>query len=301
MTTKIKNIAIILKPKVVLELSNVLPHLSEWLHRRKKTIYFPYSEMDRVKKIFKNIPKYIHFLSDSEIQSQSDMIITLGGDGTLIGLARTCTKKSPPIFGINMGRLGFITEFSKHEFYEGLTEAIKGNFTSTKRHLYQCQILQRGKVIDKGFFLNDAVINKNDISRMFSLAVEADNENIYNLSGDGLIISSPIGSTAYSLAAGGPIIHPNVNGVVLTPICPHSLTHRPIVISDRSKVYVTTSKESCATTLTLDGQQAFDIDPSKKILITKSSVRFVKLIDNPERTYFHTLKEKFKHGRRDDE
>src|SRR5690606_1398875 len=124
-------------------------------------------------------------------------------------------------------------------------------------------------------------------------------EHIYDLSGDGLIISSPIGSTAYSLAAGGPIIHPQVGALVLTPICAHSLTHRPIVVPDDMRITVKSRDKDEAIHLTLDGQQLLDINPYQVIKISKSKARYVKLVQNSERTFFHTLKVKFTHGRRE--
>ncbi|EQC44840.1 NAD(+)/NADH kinase [Bacteriovorax sp. BSW11_IV] len=298
MSSKIKNVAVIIKPKVIGELATILPNLTEWLHRKKVNVAFSINDQDRIKKIYKAQLKNVSFLDFENLLKSSDLVITLGGDGTFIGVARKCNKDAPPIFGVNMGRLGFITEFSKHEFYESLAQTLEGKFETLKLNLFQVQVFKKEKSLFKGHFLNDAVVNKNDISRMFTLAVESEDENIYNLAGDGLIISSPIGSTAYSLAAGGPIIHPSVGSMALTPICAHSLTHRPMVISDRSKIFVRPLQESGVITLTLDGQEAYDLKPGERIQITRSS-RFVTLVKNPERTYYHTLKEKFKHGRRD--
>ncbi len=296
---EIENIAIILKPREIQGFTTILPNLTDWLKRRKKTIFFLDKEEDRLKKIYRNTKFEINYLSFKELHTEVDLIITLGGDGTLIGVCRKSTSKTPPIFGVNMGRLGFITEFSKVEFYDYLSEVLKGSFKTVKRHLYTAEIQEKNTTKEKGFFLNDAVINKHDISRMFSLSVETNEEPIYNLSGDGLIISSPIGSTAYSLAAGGPIIHPDVNALVLTPICPHSLTHRPLVIPDKSSIIVKGIGNTDAITLTLDGQQMFEIEKNDSILIRKSKTRMINLIQNPDRTYFHTLKEKFTHGRRE--
>lgn len=299
MSQKIKNVAIVIKPKVVTELATILPNLTEWLQRKKVSISFSILDQERIKRIYKNPLKNVAFLEMDELLKTAGLIITLGGDGTFIGVARKSSKDTPPIFGVNMGRLGFITEFSKHEFYESLAETLDGKFETIKLELFQAQVFKKEKSLFKGYFLNDAVVNKNDISRMFTLSVESEDENIYNIAGDGLIISSPIGSTAYSLAAGGPIIHPSVNSMCLTPICAHSLTHRPMVISDKSKIYIKPLQESGIITLTLDGQEAYDLKPGESIQITRSSSKFVKIVKNTERTYYHTLKEKFKHGRRD--
>jgi len=296
---QIKNITIVLKPKTIQNFVTILPNLTDWLKRRKKNVSFLEKEHDRLEKIYRRPVKEFGFISEKELHSEPDLIITLGGDGTLIGVCRKSTNKTPPIFGVNMGKLGFIAEFSKVEFYDALTEVLKGNYTTTKRHLFTASVKSKDKVVEKGFFLNDAVVNKHDISRMFSLSVETDEEPIYNLSGDGLIVSSPVGSTAYSLAAGGPIIHPGVNALVLTPICPHSLTHRPLVIPDKSSIIVKALGDTEVITLTLDGQQMINVEKNNLIVIRKNKSRVINLIENPERTYFHTLKEKFTHGRRE--
>lgn len=296
---QLKNITIILKPKVTSEFESILPNLASWLHRRKKTIYFLSKEKDRLSKIFKGDLKNLNFVEEDNLHDNTDLIITMGGDGTLIGVSRNVKKASPPIFGVNMGHLGFITEFSKVEFFDQLEETIRGNYKLTTLSLYQVEVFKKGKTIFKGSFLNDLVINNNQISRMLTLSVESEGEHIYNLSGDGLIISSPIGSTAYSLAAGGPIINPKVNAITLTPICAHSLTHRPLVIPDNTSVTIKAAKPDEMIKLTLDGQQAFVISSQETVKVTKRKSLNVKLIKNADRTYFRTLKEKFTHGMRD--
>lgn len=298
---QLKNISIVLKPKENIVFESILPNLASWLLRRKKTISFLEKEKERIQKIFKGDVKNLNFIAENELHSNSDLIITMGGDGTLIGVCRNITKKSPPIFGVNMGHLGFITEFSKAEFFDQLESTLKGNFELTQLCLYQVEVFskKKEKPTFKGYFLNDVVVNNNQISRMLTLSVESEGEHIYNLAGDGLIISSPIGSTAYSLAAGGPIIHPLVNAITLTPICAHSLTHRPLVIPDHSSVMIKASKADESIKLTLDGQQAVVLDSNDVIKVTKKKTKIVRLIKNPGRTYFRTLKEKFTHGARE--
>ena len=293
-----KIISIVLKPKVISDFSSVLPNLVSWLHKRKKQVCFLSEEEQRILKIFKTQPKGVKFIDEKELHTNSDLIITMGGDGTLIGVARKAKKSTAPVFGVNMGRLGFITEFSKAEFFEYLTMVLEKKVELTKINLYKAEVLRTNGELDEGYFLNDGVISKNDISRMLSINVENETESIYSLSGDGLIVSSPIGSTAYSLAAGGPIIQPNVNAITLTPICPHSLTHRPLVISDKEKIIIKVPKGQENLSLTLDGQQLFSLNSKDIVTIRKSTTRYIHLVKNPERTYFHTLKEKFTHGRR---
>jgi NAD+ kinase len=296
---QLKNIIIILKPKVTSDFESILPNLALWMHRRKKSISFLSKEKDRLSTIFKGDLKNINFIDEKNMYSEADLIITLGGDGTLIGVCRNVSKNSPPIFGVNMGHLGFITEFSKVEFFDQLEQALKGNYKLTYLSLFQVEVLKKDKVTFKGSFLNDLVINNSQISRMLTLSVESEGEHIYNLSGDGLIISSPIGSTAYSLAAGGPIVNPSVNAITLTPICAHSLTHRPLVIPDNTSVIVKAARPDEMLKLTLDGQQALVITSQETIRITKRKNIQAKLIKNPDRAYFRTLKEKFTHGTRE--
>jgi NAD+ kinase len=296
---QLKNITIVLKPKVTSEFESILPNLASWLHRRKKTIRFLSKEKERLTKIFKGDLKNIIFVEEDKLNIDTDLIITMGGDGTLIGVARNVKKNSPPIFGVNMGHLGFITEFSKVEFFDQLEETIKGNYKLTTLSLYQVEIFRKGKSTFKGSFLNDLVINNNQISRMLTLSVESEGEHIYNLSGDGLIISSPIGSTAYSMAAGGPIINPSVNAITLTPICAHSLTHRPLVIPDNTSVIIKAARPEELLKLTLDGQQALVVTSQDMIKVSKRKTIHAHLIKNPERAYYRTLKEKFTHGTRE--
>lgn len=294
---KIKSVSIYIKPNPTIEFHTIVPNLVQWLIRRKISVSFPSKFETRVSKILGNKVKSIQFLSEEAIHKSTELIISLGGDGTLLGACRKVTAKSPPIFGVNMGKLGFITEFTKAELYDELATVLNGKYEIGKVTLFKAEIKKKNKIRYKGFFVNDAVINQTNISRLVTLTVETKKENVYSLSGDGLIVSSPIGSTAYSLAAGGPIIHPLVNGIVLTPICPHSLTYRPLVIPNKETIIIK-NKDNSHLTLTLDGQEIENLDRYESLHISKASSRSIKLINNPNRTYFLTLKEKFTHGRR---
>jgi NAD+ kinase len=296
----IRKVAFALKPKTTHEFSSILPNLTNFLRNRRISVSFRICDKERVHKILKSDTRNIEFVDDNEIHDDNDVIISLGGDGTLIGISRLAKKTSPPVLGINMGHLGFITEFAKSEFFDQLPEILSGRYTVLKLPLFEVKLVSKGKKRFSGHFLNDAVISKNDISRMFSLSVLTENDHISNLSGDGLILASPVGSTAYSLAAGGPIVHPQVDAILVTPICPHSLNHRPLVLPGNLKIFVKPGNNvEDDVILTLDGQEAIKVDPRDEIIIKKSSSRFVKIIQNPERTYFHTLKTKFTHGRRE--
>lgn len=294
----LKNISIVLRPDATHEFNAFLPILTEWLKRRRRNVHFLEEELPRLKKIFKTDISHFSLINNKQLYSDTDLILSLGGDGTLIGVCRGAPKISPPIFGINMGRLGFITEFSKLEFYDELQKTIDGEFTTIKIPLFNVSVKKEDKARFKGTFINDSVFNKIGIARLFTLSVEANNEHVYSISGDGLIVSSPVGSTAYSLAAGGPIIHSFVNSLTLTPICPHSLSHRPIVIPDNFEIKVRMSSQIENVNLTLDGQLSLPIDDQDIVTISNSPKSHIKFVKNPNRTYFHTLKEKFTHGRR---
>lgn len=294
-----QNIAIILKPSKIDDLNNILTNLVRWLMRRDKKIFLLISEEKRLQQqLTPKTLKSIEFVDSKFIYNQSDLILSLGGDGTLLGVCRNANSKIP-IFGVNLGRLGFITEFSKKDFYENLNTVLIGKYDLFKKQLYSVNVVRKGNTVQKEYFFNDAVFTKNDIARMFTLNVEANHEHVYDISGDGLIISSTYGSTAYSLAAGGPIVHPEVKAFIMTPICAHSLTHRPLVIPDDKSLQVKVLENIDTVNITLDGQTCIHLEPKDFIQIKRETRKSISLVKNPDRTYFHTLKEKFVHGRRE--
>jgi len=291
-----KNISFLLKPRVTSEFSGILPNLVKWLLKMEKNLIFLEDEDERIKKLIPKLHNKLNFFSSEEIFLKSDLIITLGGDGSLLGACRKSLKNGPPIFGINLGKLGFITEFSQFDFYDQLEATLKGKFKTNQLPLFKVEVHRGKETIFKSHFVNDAVINKNDISRMFTMSLETNEEQVTIFSGDGVIISSPIGSTAYSLAAGGPIIHPAVKSLAITPICPHSLTNRPMVITDDSALIIKVYPTNGQVNLTLDGQEYLEINNQDSVIISKGTL-LANLIKNPEKTYFHTLKEKFTQGK----
>lgn len=293
-----KTIKIVIKPSKIDDIENFLTNLIRWLSRRNKTIIFLENETERLKScLSEKTIKLINFENEKKFFKDGDLLISLGGDGTLLGVARNI-KNNIPVFGINLGRLGFITEFSKSEFYEKLNTILQGKFERFTKKLYRIEITKKDGSTIKEVFFNDAVVSKNEIARMFKLEVEINGENAFHLSGDGLIISSTYGSTAYSLAAGGPIVHPDVKGLIVTPICPHSLTHRPMVIPDDFEVRINVLDQTNTVHITLDGQIDIPLQLHESVTIKKDPRKSITLIRNNERTYFHTLKEKFIHGRR---
>ncbi len=284
-------IAIVFKNKLTAEYPNLLPNLTSWLKRRGKTSFFlsrSKPELDSLASL-----KNLSFIPENELFSSVDLIISLGGDGTLIGIARLPQKENTPIFGVNLGNLGFLTEFSKSDFFEYLEEALQGKSQYTSRDLFGVQVFQNQEQVFESQFINDVVLSNRSLARMFTFSLEVNQEHVNDISGDGLIISSPLGSTAYSLAAGGPIVHPSVPSYVITPICPHSLSHRSLVIPDTSLITVKPESKEHRFNLTLDGQENFTLTQECTIQVSKPGKRKVNFIKNQDRNFFATIKEKF--------
>lgn len=295
----LKAIGITLKPNSTPEFYNILPNLCAWLERRKREVVFREEDRARVTKLFKTKnTQHLSFWDADSFHNKVDLMLSLGGDGTLIGVCRRINSKIP-VLGINLGRLGFITEFNKNEYFDRLDSIIEGKFETTDKPLCHVSVVRKGKVHFKDYFFNDAVLAKNDIARMIYLRAEMGNEHIYNISGDGIIISTPMGSTAYSMAAGGPIVHPDVKGIILSPICPHSLIHRPFVVPDTAPIRLQVLPPHHSVTLTLDGQVAINIDEQDEVLINSKKMKKVSLVKNPERLYFETVRDKFILGKRE--
>jgi NAD+ kinase len=298
-TKTLSKIGITLKPNSTPEFYNLLPNLCSWLLRRKKTVVFREEDRERIQKFFKNKSiDELQFWGVKDFHNKVDLMFSLGGDGTLIGVCRRINSKIP-VLGINLGRLGFITEFNKNEYFDRLGEILDGQFEITQKPLFHVSIKRKGEIHFEDYFFNDAVLAKNDIARMIYLRAEMSEEHIYNLAGDGIILSTPMGSTAYSMAAGGPIVHPDVSSLILTPICPHSLIHRPFVIPDTAPLTIKVLPPHHSVTLTLDGQVAINVDEQDIVIINDAKVKKVSLIKNPDRLYFETIRDKFIFSKRD--
>ncbi|MAZ48813.1 MAG: NAD(+) kinase [Halobacteriovoraceae bacterium] len=296
---ELKNIGLVLKPSEVKDFGHIMTNLFRWLKKREKKIFLLKKERKRIEKLIpKSLFEEINFCENKKLYNELDLIISLGGDGTLLGVSRKIANDIP-VFSVNLGRLGFITEFSRMDFYEHLNLVLANKFTLSKIYLNSVEIYRGKKVIGQEYFFNDVVITKNAIARMVAVSVEVNGEHTQDIRGDGIIISSTYGSTGYSLAAGGPIVHPEVDAYILTPICPHSLTHRPIVISDKSKVNIKVIEDIDNVSLTIDGQKVFPVEYKDTVTINKQNERYISLVNNHEKTYFHTLKEKFVYGSRE--
>jgi NAD+ kinase len=233
-----------------------------------------------------------------EIPTMADLAVVLGGDGTLISSARTIGERDIPILGVNLGSLGFLTEIALDELYQALEKCLAGDFRVSERIMLQAGVERGGTTIASHLVLNDVVINKGALARIVDLKTRVNDLELTTFKADGLIISTPTGSTGYSLSAGGPIINPSMNCIVITPICPHTLTNRPLVIDDTSAVTVTVkSLDDEDIYLTLDGQVGVELK-SDDVIHIRRSAHTAKLIMSEERDYFAVLRAKLKWGER---
>jgi NAD+ kinase len=225
------------------------------------------------------------------------MIIVLGGDGTLLSVARQVWNKNIPILGVNLGGLGFLTEITLDELYPVLERVVQDDFAINEREVLSAGVVRREERIAEFIVLNDAVINKGALARIIDLETTINGEYLSTFRSDGLIISTPTGSTAYNLSAGGPIVYPSLHTIIITPICPHTLTIRPIIIPDDVKIRALLKSRDEEVTLTLDGQQGFTLEFEDVVEVEKAEGRIL-LIKSPYRHYFELLREKLKWGER---
>lgn len=225
-----------------------------------------------------------------------DLIVVLGGDGTMISTARLTGEREVLVLGINYGSLGYLTEFRIEEMYPALEAILEGNYQTDARVMLDAELWRGRELLASGRVLNDVVINKAVLARIIEVEVSLNNLFVNSFRADGLIISTPTGSTAYNLSAGGPIIYPSMNAVVLTPICPFTLTNRPIVMPDTAEINLRLINESDGVVLTLDGQVGFQMQTHDCVKIRKSKTNF-NLIQPQNRNYFDVLRNKLKWGR----
>jgi len=235
-------------------------------------------------------------ISRSSLAGKTDLVVVLGGDGTLLSVTRG-ELGTTPILGINLGTLGFLTENSVDNLFPMLHMAIEGKSPVESRERLEVQVDSPGKPKVMRRALNDVVINKSALARMILLSVHVDGEFLSRFRADGLIVATPTGSTAYNLSAGGPIIYPTVQVVLITPICPHTLTNRPIALPLSSEIEIRLESRSEEVYLTLDGQEGFPL-ASTDLLRIRQCPEPVRLLTDPGRSYFHILHRKLKWGQR---
>jgi NAD+ kinase len=235
---------------------------------------------------------YFLHASEEELYKIADVIITVGGDGTIMRYAKVAATYNKPVIGINAGRMGFLANIEPSEV-ELLSKLKTGEYTTEQRMLLDIKVVENGKEVGSFSALNDAVITCGFMSRIIDISVCVENDSI-NYRADGMIVSTPTGSTAYSMSAGGPIVDPNVENMTVTPICSHSLTARPIILGgDRVVKLKAFSKKRTEIFLSIDGRKSFTIKPYTEIYVTKSQ-NSVKLIRLNDRSFYKTLSMKFR-------
>lgn len=226
-----------------------------------------------------------------EIPSRVDLVIVLGGDGTLLSIAQSAALKKIPVLGVNLGRLGFLTEVPLDEVFVTLDAFLSGDRSIINSRM-MISVLKGGETYH---CLNDVVINKGALARMIQVKIFINNKEIATVKADGLIVSTPTGSTAYSLSAGGPIVHPNVPAVIIAPICPHTMTFRPMIIMSDAEVKLQLLTEHEEVYCTIDGQRGGLLEKNEEIVVQKSN-QSLALVSSPKRTYFDLIHEKLGWG-----
>jgi len=270
--------------------SSVVPPLMTWLRERNIEVFTDRETQSCID------PRGA-FLEREALGEKIDLLIVLGGDGTLLSAARALRGHKVPILAVNLGGLGFLTSVTLDELYPVLEQILAGEHHTSDRMMLKAEVFRDGKAAERQWALNDAVATKSALARMLAFDVYVDQNHVGRYRADGLIVATPTGSTAYSLAAGGPIVHPDIDAFVITPICPHMLTNRPLVVPDTARVEIDFSPADDAAYITFDGQIGREVGPSDRVVIVKSSSK-VRLIRPPGKTYFEILRNKLRWGER---
>ncbi len=270
------------------ELAGILKPLLPWLGNKGYVVF-----IDEETAVLLGTEGYAR----ANIASLVDMIIVFGGDGTMLGVTRLIGDKGVPILGVNLGGLGYITEVNRDELFDVIGKMLSGDCSVEERIMLTARVNRNGKPAADFTVLNDVVINKGALARIIELETYIGGNYVTTFKGDGLIIATPTGSTAYSLAAGGPILYPTLNSIVLTPICSHTLTNRTIVLPDDVTVLITLRAANEDVYLTLDGQIGFPLQKDDTVEIMKAAYT-TRLLIPCQRDYFHILRTKLKWGER---
>jgi NAD+ kinase len=228
--------------------------------------------------------------SYEQIGAEADLAVVVGGDGTMLNSARRLAEHAVPLVGVNLGRLGFLTDISRRNALSRLGEIVAGRFREESRFMLDTEVLRAGQRVFQTLALNDVVVNKGDLGRMIEFDLVIDGEFVYTQRSDGMIVSTPTGSTAYALSANGPILHPSVGGIALVPLCPHALTARPVTLPDSSCIEIMLLLPHDAR-VHFDGQARFDLRAGDCVRITRSP-HALRLLHPAEYSYYAMLREK---------
>jgi NAD+ kinase len=282
-----KTIGVLSRPRRA-AIAEIVPQLLKWLTERGVT---PVIDAETASSMGRgDIGKIRH-----QIVQEADLLLVLGGDGTILAASREAAPRGIPVLPVNLGGLGFLTSFTLEELYPALEDVLGGRATISERVLLLAERTHNGNVLTQQRVLNDAVVHKGTLARMIELELYIDGRFVCRYRADGLIVATPTGSTAYSMSAGGPIVHPAVESILITPICPHTLSDRPVVVSDTSKIELRLAAASDSVFLTMDGQVGVPLQPGDGVRIRRAEER-LKLIHPPNKSYFEILRNKLKWG-----
>ena len=231
-----------------------------------------------------------------DLASESDVVVVLGGDGTMLSIARELAAHGVPLIGVNQGRLGFLTDIMIDGMYDAIAEILSGQYVAEERILLNGKVRRGGTCVYEATAFNDVVVGKGGSGRLIDLEISINSEFVYGQRADGLVVTSPTGTTAYALSAGGPIVHPTLEAVALVPICPHTLSARPIVVSSHSRIELHLTYADDAR-VHFDGQHHFDLASGDIVWITRAS-RPVTLLHPHSYSYYDTLRQKLHWGKK---
>ena len=264
--------------------------LSQFLRQRKLSVIVEEITAKLIKQPVDNC------LPIEEIGKKIDLAITIGGDGTLLNVARNLVRYKCPLIGVNLGRLGFLTDIPVDHMADEIGKILDGDFESEERFLLDAQIMRTGKIIYTANALNDVIISKGGLARLIEFETYFDGEFVNSMRADGIIVATPTGCTAYALSAGGPILHPTLSAMVLVPICPHTLSDRPIVIKDDSvvEVFLTGDLQQTAQ-VTFDGQSNFPIQNGDRVYVRRSEIT-IHMWHPSTRNHYDVLRVKLRWG-----
>jgi len=291
--SSIKRIGLVLKPHQP-EALETSCELTQWLTERGiELVGGPEIERDRIEH---QTGCSVRQVPVEQLAQAVDLVLVLGGDGTMIATARMVGDSEVPVLGVNFGGLGYLAEFRFEELYSALESILVGKYRLDKRVMLAVELWRGDDMITRNRVLNDVVINKSALARIIEIEASFNHQFVNSFRADGLIVSTPTGSTAYNLSAGGPVIFPSMNAVVITPICPFTLSNRPLVVPDDAEIELQLKTEKEDVALTLDGQVGVSLQVEDRVVIRKSHTTF-NLIQPMNRNYFDVLRDKLRWGR----
>ncbi len=258
----------------------ILQLLKEWFEKRGIEVIMPQCTTEEKEAIEPSCPEFFE---------QVDIILSLGGDGTLLGTARWAAGTGVPILGVNVGHLGFLTDLEMPDLFPALERLHQGDYEIEERMMLAVEVRREGSSVARYSALNDAVITKGPLSRIIRLETYVGDEYLATYRADGIIVASPTGSTAYSLSAGGPIVSPELDLMIVTPVCPHTLYARPFILAEHQMIRIILKSESTDVMLTIDGQLGFPLRKKDQIVVRKAGIR-TRLVKLRKRSFFEVLR-----------